>query len=158
MSIPAFITTALSAICSPAGQTVIGFANFGVTTYTAVKATQNSSRLKEVQATCYEIATSAKEIKAQTSDLFKIGDMNDLLTGLNTPPVVPAQPPVVPAQVPAPAPVDPALMAFLQQQAEAMKTISDAVAELKTSLTTHETAPATDIVVDASAPPADGDH
>ena len=206
MSILTALTTFWGGVCSPAGQTIIGLANLGGTTYTAVKASQNSNKLSSLQSTCYGIAKDLKEVKTETTGLFKISDVEDLISGIgavegaaaptttatttaptatttttptqaatvpSTAPTAPAVTvqdnnvpawaqqlmqqqmeqaaviknlmqqngggvPAIPDTTPAPAPVDPALMAFLQQQAEAMNKLASAVTALETSITEIE--------------------
>lgn len=141
MSIPAFLTAIWGGICSPTGQGVIGLLNLGGTTYTAVKTTQNSNKLSSLQSTCYGIATELKEVKSNTSDLFTISDMEDLISGSTAP--LPASAPAstptqTQTQTPAPttptAPAEPAqdnmppawaqqLMQQQLQQAEVIKTL-----------------------------------
>lgn len=255
MSIPAFFATLWGAVASPSGQAVIGMLNLGGTAYTAVKATQNSNKLSSLQSTCYGIATELKEVKSNTSDLFTISDMEDLISSSTAPlpasapastptqtqtqtqtpapttPTAPAEPaqdnmppawaqqlmqqqlqqaeviktlmqqntasavpanttvnvnpttPAVPTvssvpiatavatvpgsvpeaspapapaldTTPAPATVDPAIMAFLQQQAEAMNKLANAVTALETSIEALEAATDdTPVVVVPPTPP-----
>jgi hypothetical protein len=225
MSILAGLSTFWGAVCSPSAQAVIGLANLGGTTYTAVKASQNSNKLSSLQSSVYGIARDLKEVKAQTTDLLTVDDMDDLLSGgimpttttttttttplptsaptataptqtpapvvtaqdnmpawaqqliqqqlqqsevikglmqqqntastipanttvnVNPTPTAPAAPtvpsatatatdsvPTIPDTTPTPAPVDPALMAFLQQQAEAMNKLANAVTALEVSI------------------------
>lgn len=254
MSIPAFFATLWGAVASPSGQAVIGMLNLGGTTYTAVKATQNSNKLSSIQSSVYGIATDLREVKAQTSDLFTVDDMTELIsstptlspttnattaplstapastptqtpaptepaqdnmppawaqqlmqqqlqqaeviktlmqqntasavpanTTVNVNPTAPAAPTVssvpvatavatvpgsVPEASPAPAPaldttpapasVDPTLMAFLQQQAEAMNKLASAVTALETSIGASSVAASPTTTTTPPTPPVGG--
>jgi hypothetical protein len=82
MSISAALLSIWGGIASPTGQAIIGLANLGGTTYTAVKASQNSNKLSSLQSSVYGIARDLKEVKTQTSDLFTISDMEGLISGV----------------------------------------------------------------------------
>lgn len=179
MSIPAFFATLWGAVASPSGQAVIGMLNLGGTAYTAVKATQNSNKLSSLQSTCYGIATELKEVKSNTSDLFTISDMEDLISSSTAP--LPASAPAstptqtqTQTQTPAPttptAPAEPAqdnmppawaqqLMQQQLQQAEVIKTLMQQNAApnvpANTTVNVNPTAPAAPAVSAVpTAPPA----
>lgn len=162
MSIPAFFATLWGAVASPSGQAVIGMLNLGGTTYTAVKATQNSNKLSSLQSTCYGIATELKEVKSNTSDLFTISDMEDLISG-STAPLPASAPASTPTQTQTPAPTAPTapaepaqdnmppawaqqLMQQQLQQAEVIKTLMQqntaSAVPANTTVNVNPTAPA----------------
>lgn len=156
MSISAALLSIWGGIASPTGQAIIGLANLGGTTYTAVKASQNSNKLSSLQSTCYGIATELKEVKSNTSDLFTISDMEDLISG-STAPLPASAPASTPTQTQTPAPTEPAqdnmppawaqqLMQQQLQQAEVIKTLMQqntaSAVPANTTVNVNPTAPA----------------
>lgn len=173
MSISAALLSLWGGICSPTGQAVIGLANLGGTTYTAVKTTQNSNKLSSLQSSVYGIARDLKEVKTQTTDLLTVDDMDDLLSGgmpsgsgiptttttTTTTAPLPASAPTAPTQTPAPtAPTAPTqdnnvppawaqqLMQQQLQQAEVIKTLMQqntaSAVPANTTVNVNPTAPA----------------